>query len=225
MRVEGQWYITNFARFGPDVDYDVAPTPHLEGHPQLDFQLTTTWGIPADVWINLADPTATIPDDAPVSYGLECSNDYRYSTIGVAGPSPKGVQIEIAANQPGTGWVAGWAKARGVTLQVRKGSPAAALIAELEGAGVTVDEVSSEDAARACGQMLLAATEGRLVHRDEGVLTAAVRKAIRRNHSDSFLWDQRKSSADIAPLWAVTLAASKYLDPGDRPAEPEALWL
>ena len=46
MRVEGQWYITNFARFGPDIDYDVGPTPHLEGHPQLDFQLTTTWGIP-----------------------------------------------------------------------------------------------------------------------------------------------------------------------------------
>lgn len=47
MRVEGQWYITNFARFGPDIDYDVAPTPHLEGHPPMDFQITTTWGIPA----------------------------------------------------------------------------------------------------------------------------------------------------------------------------------
>jgi multiple sugar transport system permease protein len=47
MRVEGQWYITNFARFGPDVDYDVAPVPHLEGHPRIDFQITTTWGIPA----------------------------------------------------------------------------------------------------------------------------------------------------------------------------------
>ncbi|MCC7263149.1 MAG: extracellular solute-binding protein [Candidatus Latescibacteria bacterium] len=46
MRVEGQWYITNFARFGPDIDYDVSPTPHLEGYPQLNFQLTTTWGIP-----------------------------------------------------------------------------------------------------------------------------------------------------------------------------------
>jgi multiple sugar transport system permease protein len=47
MRVEGQWYITNFARFGPDIDYDVAPTPRWEGHPRIDFQITTTWGIPA----------------------------------------------------------------------------------------------------------------------------------------------------------------------------------
>ncbi len=47
MRVEGQWYITNFARFGPEIDYDVAPSPHWEGLPRMDFQLTTTWGIPA----------------------------------------------------------------------------------------------------------------------------------------------------------------------------------
>lgn len=48
MRIEGQWYITNFARFGPDVDYDVSPMPHFEGHPRVDFQLTTSWGIPHD---------------------------------------------------------------------------------------------------------------------------------------------------------------------------------
>jgi multiple sugar transport system permease protein len=46
MRIEGQWYITNFARFGPDVDYDVAPIPQFEGHPRVDFQITTAWGIP-----------------------------------------------------------------------------------------------------------------------------------------------------------------------------------
>ena len=46
MRIEGQWYITNFARFGPDVDYDVAPIPHFEGRPRVDFQITTAWGIP-----------------------------------------------------------------------------------------------------------------------------------------------------------------------------------
>jgi len=46
MRVEGQWYITNFARFGPDVDYGVSPVPQFAGQPRVDFQITTTWGIP-----------------------------------------------------------------------------------------------------------------------------------------------------------------------------------
>ena len=46
MRIEGQWYITNFARFGPDIDYDVAPIPHPAGQPRVDFQITTAWGIP-----------------------------------------------------------------------------------------------------------------------------------------------------------------------------------
>jgi hypothetical protein len=181
-----------------------------------------SWGIPSHHWLAAADPTAQIPPDSPLSFGLECSSEYRYSTIGVAGPSAKGVQVELAANQPGTGWVSGWAKKRGVTIQVRKGSLAAALIDELKAAGVTVEEVNSEDAARACGQLLLAATEARLVHRDEEALNRSVRKALRKNHSDAFLWDQRKSSADIAPLWAVTLAASKHLQPA--PAD-EGGWL
>jgi phage terminase large subunit-like protein len=171
------------------------------------------WVIPSGDWIAAADAGALIPDDAPLSYGLECHDQYEWSTIGVAGPSPKGVQVEIAANEPGTSWVAGWAKERGVTIVVRKGSPAAALIDDLTTAGVTVEEVTAEAAARACGQFYRAAIERRLVHRDEGVLTKSVRKAVRKNHSDGFLWDQRRSNADIAPLWAVTLAASKHLQP------------
>jgi phage terminase large subunit-like protein len=171
------------------------------------------WAIPAADWLAAADNQAQIPADAPLSYGLECSENFQWSTIGVAGPSPKGVQVEIAANEQGTSWVAGWAKQRGVTIVVRKGSHAAALVDDLVAAGVTVEEVTVEAAARACGQLYRAGIERRLVHRDENVLTRSVRKAIRKNHGDAFLWDQRKSSADIAPLWAVTLAASKHLQP------------
>ena len=185
---------------------------------------TGDWGIPSEDWLAAADPTALIPDDAPLSYGLECSTDYRYSTIGVAGPSPKGVQAELAANQPGTGWVAGWLTERSVPIVVRKGSPAAALVDDLTKAGVIVEEVTSEQAARACGHVLLAATERRLVHRDEEVLNRAVRKAIRKSQADGFLWDQKKSTADIAPLWAITLATSKHLQPADAPA-PRLEWL
>jgi multiple sugar transport system permease protein len=46
MRVEGQWYITNLARFGPDVNYAVAPIPYPAGYPRVDFQFTLSWGIP-----------------------------------------------------------------------------------------------------------------------------------------------------------------------------------
>lgn len=47
MGVHGQWLITNFARFGPDIDFDVAPVPHPEGGEPVVFQQTYSFGIPS----------------------------------------------------------------------------------------------------------------------------------------------------------------------------------
>jgi hypothetical protein len=182
------------------------------------------WVIPAEHWNGCSHPDAVIPDGAPLTFALEVEREHQYATFGVAGTTPNGVQVEIAANQPGTAWVAAWAKTRGITVVVRKGSPAASLIDELTAAGVRTEEVTSEFYARACGQFYAAAIERRLIHRDEGLLNAAVRKAVRRNHGDAFVWDQRKAVGVFAPVAAVTLAASKHLEPSVAPS-PTLEWL
>ena len=183
------------------------------------------WVIPAAAWHDCGSDS-TIPTDAEVTYALSVSTDRAYSTFGVAGPSSLGpfIHIEIAANKPGTHWVVEWAKSRGIRVAVRKGTQAASLIADLEAAGVTVDEVPTEEYAKCCGRFFDAAVECRIRHRNEGVLDTAVRKAMKRPHGDAFIWDARKSSVDIAPFEAVTLATSKHLQPADAPA-PRLEWL
>jgi hypothetical protein len=172
------------------------------------------WVIPATAWHD-AGSDSTIPTGAEITYGLAVSTDRSYSTFVAAGPSSLGpyAHIEIAANEKGTHWVVGWAKARGIRVSVRKGTQAASLIADLEAAGVPVDEVSNEEYAKSCGRLFDAAVEGRLRHRNEGLLETAVRKAMKRPYSDSFIWDARKSAVDIAPFEAATIAVSKYLQP------------
>jgi len=183
------------------------------------------WVIPASAWHDCGS-SSEIPKDAEVTYALSVSTDRGYSTFGVAGPSSLGAfaHIEIAANQKGTHWVVEWAKKRGIRVSIRKGTQAASLIADLVAAGVPVDEVTAEEYAKCCGRLYDAAIEGRLKHRSEGVLEAAVRKALKRPYSDSFIWDARKSTVDIAPLEAVTLAVSKHLQPDSEPA-PRLEWL
>jgi len=93
---------------------------------------------------------------------------------------------------------------------VAKGSPAASMVKDLTAAKVPVREVSTEDHARACGQLLDAVADDRFRHLGQPMLNVAVRGAVKRQHGDAWVWSRRKSEVDISPLVAVTLAVGAY---------------
>ena len=93
---------------------------------------------------------------------------------------------------------------------------AASIVAELDRARVTVDAVGAGDHARACGDVRRPARRRpTLAHRSQAVLDDAVAGAARRPLGDAWLWSRARSSVDISPLVAVTLAAWA---PSDRVA-------
>jgi hypothetical protein len=147
----------------------------------------------------------------------------QWSSIGMAGRREDGLlHVEWLKHAPGTGWVVEAAKAlyvaRPIPLRVHKSGPEGALIKQLVEAGVEVESVSSMDVAQACGAFVAAAvgtpsSDGQeavppsLRHLGQPSLTLAVRSAVLRSGVDgAVVWSQRKSSIEITPLQAVTVA-------------------
>lgn len=166
--------------------------------------------IPPDVWAALANEHSV-----PVSHeqwALAVSEDRRWASIGVAGRNAEGkLHVEWMHHRAGTAWivntvVAGW-EAQRVPIRIHKGGPEASFIAPLRERGVEVVEVASTEVAQATGQMIDAANAGDLVHKDQPSLTKALMAAEVRTSTDgASLWSERKSSIEITPLRAVTVA-------------------
>jgi hypothetical protein len=75
----------------------------------------------------------------------------------------------------------------------------------LERAGIEVTRTGAAEMA-AAGGLHDAALERRLVHMGQGALDAAVEGAKQRPLGDRWAWRRRSSSANVAPLVAVSLA-------------------
>jgi hypothetical protein len=85
-------------------------------------------------------------------------------------------------------------------------SPAAALVTQIERAGVTLEPVNGSEYAAACGAFYDSVDQATVKHGGEPELTAAARGAARRPLGDAWAWSRKASSVDIGPLVAVTLA-------------------
>jgi hypothetical protein len=96
--------------------------------------------------------------------------------------------------------------------------PAAALLPRIQAAGVTVETVTGQQYAAACGLFLEDVLARRLRHLDDPLLAAAVSAGAKRPLGDAWAWSQRNSTADITPLTAATLALWGWSQ--HRPTEP-----
>lgn len=106
----------------------------------------------------------------------------------------------------------------GMTLAIAAGGPAESLIPEIEDLGIRVELISPKDVASACGYLFDSATAGRLRHLGQSQLDDALAVARQRNVADgAWAWGRRKSTEDITPVYAVTLAlwAISAVDEGD----------
>lgn len=172
--------------------------------------------IPPAAWASSFSPASSIEGEP--SFALEVAEDRSWSCFAAAGPSPLGGTHGeiITGSDPGyrrgTAWVVERAvrlQARhGGTLAVRNGSAAASLVADLELAGVAVKVVTVEEHARACGQLYDAVVGGTFRHLDQEALNIAVHGAERRDHGDAWVWAPKRSTVDISPLIAITIAAA-----------------
>jgi hypothetical protein len=75
-----------------------------------------------------------------------------------------------------------------------------------EDAGIKVRRLDSNEYGQACGVFVDSVGEGTLKHLGQEELLAAIRGAKARPLVDRWAWSRTKSSVNIAPLVAATLA-------------------
>jgi len=163
-------------------------------------------------WVNCC---AAPGDIGAPSIALDVALDRSYTSIGIgARRSDERIQVELAAYERGTAWAieeckrlhADWS----VPVTVAGSGPAAALIPDLETAGVPINVLSSAEVAQACAAMADAVKERTVAplidetgHPDSTLAAATAGAHLRPGESFVFT---RKGSVDISPLYAVTLA-------------------
>ena len=174
--------------------------------------------IPSEAWASCLDITSEIVS-VPV-FALDVSPNHSWSAVAVAGMRQDGLpHIEVTSSQgvvdhrPGTDWVVPRLvdlKARwpGMVLVIASGSAAESLVPALQAAGFELVFVKGNDVAAGCGLFYDLATTAGLRHLGQTELTTALsvaRKAV-EDGEGAWRWGRRKSSSDITPLYAATLA-------------------
>jgi hypothetical protein len=162
-------------------------------------------------WEKCRDSTSRPVD--PLVFAVDVSEDRSWASIAVAG----GDHVEITGDDEvfdyrrGTDWIVPRVKRLtekwGGKVAVAVGSPAWSLEQDLKDAKVELEEVSTAQLAQACGDLFDDIETGRLRHIGQRALDVAVAGAAKSTFSrDSWVWSRAKSSVDISPLVAVTLA-------------------
>jgi len=167
-------------------------------------------------------------------FALDVSPARSWAAIAVAGMNAEGLpHIEITSSkgvvdhQPGTDWVVPrmvqlaerWPE---MTLAIASGSAAESLVPALIQAGLDPDFIKGNDVAAACGMVFDLFTTKGLRHLGQRALIAALyvaRKAV-EDGEGAWRWGRKKSSADITPLYAATLALWSAIAALDRSMDP-----
>lgn len=163
----------------------------------------------------------------PVAMAIDVSPDGESAAIAAAGTAvgrAPAAAVEVIAHHPGTAWVANElagivARQKPKCVMVAADSPAAALLPDLERAGIEVTVVATTDHKRAVAALRSGVIERRVLHRAQPELTAAVAAGVRKTLGDGWLWSRRSSAEDICPIVAAGLAHWGHLQVEDPPTE------
>ncbi len=165
--------------------------------------------IKVEDWNALEDRESVLVD--PVCLAFDVSPDRRTSIV-AAGLNEQGkLHVEVVATAPGTGWVYDrlvslYAKHEVEEIVCDGYGPSAAIARKADDAGITVKRLDSQQYGIACGLFVDAVGEDTLRHLGQDEMTLAIRGAKARPLVDRWAWSRTKSSVDISPLVAATLA-------------------
>jgi hypothetical protein len=160
-------------------------------------------------WAQLFEEDAALLD--PVCVAFDTSPE-RDSAITLSGRNDRGhLHVEVLRSDSGTGWLTDALVTlygmREIAEVVCDGfGPAAAIAGKADDAGITVRQLDSGDYGKACGLFLDAVGEGTIRHAGQPELDAALRGAKARQLVDRWAWSRTKSTVNISPLVAATLA-------------------
>lgn len=161
--------------------------------------------IPGRSWDAALSDTSPEPIDA--TFAVDIAPDRSAGSIVVC----DGSTFELADRRQGTDWIIPrcielWDRYQPVAFVADAVGPAAAIVPELEAAGVRVHVTNSTDMATACGRFYDAIVNRSVHHTGQPDLTTAVAGAATRKLGDRWAWSRSSSSVDISPLVAATLA-------------------
>jgi hypothetical protein len=162
-----------------------------------------------DEWMEVHDPDEVLLDPICVAYDV---SPERHASIVAAGRSETGkMMVEIVAARSGTGWLeerlVDLYRTHEIAEVVCDGfGPAAAIANRIDEAGITVKRMDSGDYGKACGLFVDHVGERTLRHLGQTELDAAIRGAKARPLVDRWAWSRTKSTVNISPLVAATLA-------------------
>lgn len=160
-------------------------------------------------WKACKDPSSVATE--PMRLALDVAVDRGHAAFAVAAPSQNGgTHLEVVDYRAGTDWIIQRATSKPTPgpLLVAAKSPASTFTEALRAKGVEVQEVTVEEHAEGCANLFDDVQAGRVRHLGQSELDAAVKAAEKRFYgNESYLWSRSKSSGDICPLVAVTLAA------------------
>lgn len=178
---------------------------------------------PPGTWEATTDPASQITSDRIVAC-VDVAHDRSRATIAFAGWRDDGVpHVEVVAARAGVEWVQPWLTERvdngtvqSVTGQTR-GAPVSGLMKTLAEADLPVVEWGGTDLGGGTGAFYDAVRDGRVRHLPQPVLDVAAAVAATRPLGDAWVWDRKKSPADISPLVAATGALWLLTRPEEKP--------
>lgn len=160
-------------------------------------------------WQAVLDPDSVLVD--PICLAYDVSPD-RHSSIVAAGRDERGhMLVEVIHARSGTGWLVerltDLYRDHEIAQVVCDGfGPSAAIANRVDEAGITVKRMDSGDYGKACGLFVDCVGEKTLRHLGQTELDAAIKGAKARPLTDRWAWSRTKSTVNISPLVAATLA-------------------
>jgi hypothetical protein len=175
--------------------------------------------IPLAAWRAAADDGLPLPEAGNVALGFDVAVDRSDAAVVAAWREPvsSSARLEVAASEPGVGWVADrivelvdrW-RPRAVFYDAA--GPALDVADVLERRGVELVGMKAREYAAACAGLYdaLVADPPAVAIRPHADLDAAAAAAARRTLGDAWAWGRRQSSTSIATLTAATVALWAY---------------
>lgn len=176
---------------------------------------------PDGAWEGGIDTASFIPPDEQVTFGIDLSQDRRWTSIGVCGLRQDGNwHIEVVARRIGTEWAIDWFRERALKGRMRlafqsRGAPVSGLAEQIcTIPGVERIAVEGTDLTNGWGRFYdgicscLPDREGvRIYHLPQPVMdTPGKTMQLRQMGGGVMLPDRVKSPDDIAPLFACMIA-------------------